>query len=224
MSRRRFDRRRQPELIGTILGLVMALSAGVFGVASEDAGTATPSASRADTVLTQLTIAPASHESSYVRKKFGATWIDADKNCRNTRAEVLIAESQDPVTFKDQRECTVKAGLWFDPWSKRSETTAGSLDVDHTVPLANAWRSGAWRWSDAERLDYANDLQDEGHLIAILLGVNRQKGDSGPEEWKPPVESTWCDYALTWDHIKARWNLTATSEEWDALNDMAATC
>jgi len=159
----------------------------------------------------------------YSRAQFG-DWIDVDHDCQNTRAEVLIAESAVPPTFTTASQCTVATGSWNDPWSGTMTTTAHALDIDHTVPLANAWRSGAWRWDHARRVAYANDLTDADHLLAIPAAENRSKSDGGPEAWRPPLRSTWCRYALDWDAIKARWGLTATTAEWGALSEMAATC
>ena len=72
---------------------------------------------------------------------------------------------------------------------------ARDLDVDHMVPLSNAHRSGAWAWDDARRRAYANDLSYANHLIAVTNSVNRAKSDQGPERWKPPDESYWCQSA-----------------------------
>jgi hypothetical protein len=174
--------------------------------------------------LAPLVVAPASHEDIYNRDVDFGGWIDADGDCQNTRAEVLIAESQAPVTFTRPSDCTVATGLWTDPWSGITTRTAHAFDIDHTVPLANAWRSGAWGWSPARRVAYANDLADPGHLIAIDASENREKGDDGPEAWRPPNPRSWCRYAITWDRIKAKWHLTATPAEWAALVLMAATC
>lgn len=172
--------------------------------------------------ITQLTVADA-HPEGYDRDLFG-DWIDADHDCQNTRAEVLITESQVPVTFTTPSGCTVATGQWVDPWSGTVSTSASALDVDHTVPLANAWRSGAWAWTPERRVEYANDLADADHLIGIPLGENRAKGDDGPEAWKPPDPGAWCRYARVWTDIKARWGLTATAAEWSAVLAMAGTC
>jgi hypothetical protein len=174
--------------------------------------------------LTPLTIRESGNIPTYSRSEFGNGWIDADHDCQNTRAEVLIRQSSAAVGFTTSGDCTVASGRWTDPWSGAVTTLAHTFDIDHTVPLANAWRSGASSWTAAERVDYANDLIDADHLLAISASDNRSKGDRGPDLWKPPQPSSWCRYALEWDRIKVRWHLTATRAEWDALVAMAATC
>lgn len=172
--------------------------------------------------IVTLRIADA-HTEGYDRDLFG-DWIDADRDCQDTRAEVLALESRVTVTYTTAAACSVSAGEWLDPWSGAVSTSARALDVDHTVPLANAWRSGAWAWTPEQRAAFANDLADTGHLIAIPAGENRSKSDQGPEDWRPPSASSWCAYAQLWTSIKARWDLTATPAEWSALQQMAATC
>ncbi|MFM8304439.1 MAG: HNH endonuclease family protein [Actinomycetota bacterium] len=160
----------------------------------------------------------------YTRAEFGNGWIDADGDCQDTRAEVLALQSRVPVSYTAVASCTVLAGEWVDPWSGAVSTSARALDVDHTVPLANAWRSGARAWTREQRIAFANDLSDAGHLLAIPLGENRSKGDDGPEAWRPPLATSWCAYAQLWTSIKARWDLSASPAEWAALQQMAATC
>lgn len=160
---------------------------------------------------------------AYSREEFGG-WIDADRDCQRSRSEVLIAESTASVTFTKPSKCTVATGKWLDPWSGIVTTSAKALDVDHTVPLANAWRSGAWQWDRSKRVAFANELSDPNHLIAIPLGENRSKGDRGPEGWRPPAPSAWCRYAHAWTAIKAKWGLSAVTAEWRALVEMAASC
>ena len=151
-------------------------------------------------------------------------WVDDDGDCQNARHETLVAESRIAVTFTDEERCTVATGEWLDPYTGDFLTSARDLDVDHMVPLANAHRSGAWNWDAARRRAYANDLSYANHLIAVTSSVNRAKSDSGPEEWRPPDASYWCQYAIDWATIKADWGLSATPAEWDALVAMAATC
>ncbi|MDQ1477628.1 MAG: hypothetical protein QOE62_2857 [Actinomycetota bacterium] len=150
-------------------------------------------------------------------------WTDV-RGCQDTRATLLIRLSQAPVTFTTAGNCTVRTGRWVDPWSGAIATVARDFQIDHTVPLGNAWRSGAWSWTRGQRVAYANDLTEADHLVPILAHENESKRDDGPESWRPPNRSSWCRYALDWDHIKATWHLTATAAEWSALREMSATC
>ena len=151
-------------------------------------------------------------------------WRDADGDCQNTRAEVLIDESRVPVTFKTDRRCLVVSGEWLGVYTGTVVTEASNLDIDHLVPLNNAHRSGAWAWTRDRKREYANDLAYDDHLIAVTAGANRAKGANGPEQWRPPNTAFWCDYATVWIEVKQRWGLTATRAEATALTDMLATC
>ncbi len=151
-------------------------------------------------------------------------WVDGDGDCQDARNEVLLEESLTEVTYHSDRRCRVATGQWLAPYSGTVVSDPGKLDIDHMVPLANAHRSGAWRWSREEKRRYANYLGEPNHLIAVTAGANRSKGARGPEEWRPPDDSYWCQYAVDWVRIKFEWNLTATPLEFLALQEMLATC
>lgn len=91
------------------------------------------------------------------------------------------------------------------------------------VPLSNAWKSGAASWTTAQRQAYANDLTNP-QLLAVTDNVNESKGDSGPEDWKPPLASYYCTYARMWIKVKSVYALTVTSAEKTALTSMLGTC
>jgi hypothetical protein len=183
----------------------------------------TSTAKRTTSSLVPLTIASSSHQDTYNRAADFGGFVAVD-GCKNSRAILLIRTSRVPVTFTSSAECTVKTGRWTDPWSGTTTTVAHDLQVDHTVPLANAWRSGAWAWTHEQRIAYANDLADTDHLVAILSSENEAKGDDGPDQWKPPNPAAWCRYATAWDRIDAKWHLSVTPAEWNAIVTMAATC
>ena len=151
-------------------------------------------------------------------------WADEDRDCQDARQEVLIAESETPVKYTNDDRCRVASGSWEGPFTGEFFIDPGSLDVDHMVPLANAHRSGGWAWSEDKKREYANDLTYEGHLIAVQASANRAKGSKGPDDWKPPDLTYWCQYAIDWITIKNAWELTATESEADALSDMLNTC
>ena len=92
------------------------------------------------------------------------------------------------------------------------------------VPLGEAWKSGAYRWDAPRRAAYANDVNYPDHLIAVTASSNRSKGDSTPDEWRPPAHESWCRYATAWVEVKRHWALTVTTTERDALGQMLETC
>jgi hypothetical protein len=183
------------------------------------AGTTTPP-SGITAELQQLTVAPTYTGGGYDRSAWG-DWTT--HNCQDTRAQVLIAESSSPVTLSADG-CTVTGGNWLDPYSGLAFTSASDLQIDHVVPVKNAYDSGAWQWDAARMSAYYNDVADAGQLLAVKISENEAKGDSGPEAWKPPLVSDYCAYATDWVQIKARWSLTVTPAEHDALASMLATC
>jgi len=90
------------------------------------------------------------------------------------------------------------------------------------IPLAEAWRSGAWKWSPAQREAFANDLTDPRVLVAVTAGLNRQKSDQDPSTWLPQVGQ--CTYVSNWIAIKVRYSLTVDPAEATALANLVASC
>ena len=151
-------------------------------------------------------------------------WTDEDGDCQNARHEVLIEESLSEVTYRDDRECQVVAGEWFGAFTGTTVREAGDLDIDHLVPLKNAHESGGWAWTAERKEKYANNLAEPVHLIAVTSSANRSKGAKDPDEWRPPDESYWCEYAAGWITVKQTWDLSVTHTEAEALKEMLDTC
>ena len=151
-------------------------------------------------------------------------WVDPDGDCQNTRHEVLIDESSVEVTFKTDEQCHVQSGQRLGLFAGVIVGETGALDIDYMVPLKTAHVSGGWARSPEKKKAYANDLNDADHLIAVTSSANRSTGAKGPDEWKPPDGTYWCEYARDWIRIKNAWELTLTPAEWDALVEMLRTC
>jgi len=147
-------------------------------------------------------------------------WIDADKNGCNTRAEVLLAEAIEKP--KVGPKCKLTGGKWLSAYDGKTITNASQLDVDHMVPLAEAWRSGAWKWTSAQRQAFANDLDNSEALIAVTASTNRSKGDKDPSLWMPAKDQ--CTYIQNWISIKVKYSLSIDIEEADALNSITNSC
>lgn len=169
--------------------------------------------------INDLNVQPES-TASYDRSLF-KHWVDADKDCFDTRVEVLIAESRTWPKFKSR--CKVSIGEWFSVYDNQTITDASKIDIDHLVPLQEAWQSGADKWSNKKRQDYANDLSSGNSLIAVSLGSNRAKGSKEPQNWLP-TSSYVCQYVTDWIDVKTRWNLSVDQVEKDFLVNALNSC
>jgi hypothetical protein len=153
-----------------------------------------------------LVAAPAAAE-PYDRAQF-PHWLEIIAGC-DTRCVVLDRQRS--------------AGGWRSAYDGYVATHRGELDIDHVVPLAEAWVSGASGWTLSRRQAFANDLAS-GELLAVTSWSNRDKGAADPASWRPPDPGWWCSYADAWVGVKLRWGLTADAAEIDALYDMAEHC
>ncbi|OLB74376.1 MAG: hypothetical protein AUI14_23675 [Actinobacteria bacterium 13_2_20CM_2_71_6] len=149
-------------------------------------------------------------------------WIDADGDGCNTRYEVLIAEAT--TTPSVGSGCKLSGGRWYSYYDGASWTIPSDLDIDHLVPLAEAWDSGARNWTTSRRQSYANDLGDYRTLVAVTDNVNQAKGDQDPATWMPPLSSARCRYVDEWVAVKLRWRLTVDTAEKNALTGWANSC
>jgi hypothetical protein len=167
--------------------------------------------------LAQYVSPPTSYEQdkSYDRKFF-KHWIDADKDCQDTRQEVLIEESVVPVTL-DKKGCRVVAGEWHDPYTGKVFTDPKLLDVDHKMSLRWAWYHGARYWPKEMREAYANDLEHPEHLVAVEASANRAKGAQGPDTWLPENEAYQCQFLRDAASITHRWDLMLTWKEIEVI-------
>lgn len=149
-------------------------------------------------------------------------WIDADGNGCNTRYEVLIAEAITPPTVS--ANCRLSGGSWRSEFDNKIIRDFRLLDVDHFVPLAEAWRSGAANWTEKQRTDFANDLNLPDSLIAVSRNSNRSKSDRDVARWLPTNQNYLCQYLISWVEVKFKWKLTVDLTERKALEDGLINC
>ena len=151
-------------------------------------------------------------------------WVDADGDSCDTREEVLIAESTSRAQV-DAYGCKVIEGDWLSPYDNAAHTNPSELDIDHMIPLKEAWDSGAWAWSAMQRQLFANDLTDSRSLIAVTAGQNRSKSDRDPSNWLPPQTQYRCTYLAEWVAIKSHWKLSMDQSEFGRIkNVLTASC
>ncbi len=147
------------------------------------------------------------HRDGYDRDLF-PHWISQGDGC-STRDVVLIDESTDPGTAADA-DCDY-TGAWFSAYDGDTTTDPSTFDIDHRVPLAEAWDSGAWDWDTDTRERFGNDLGDPRSLIAVSASSNRSKGDREPQDWMP--DRAKCSYLVQWVVVKVRWRLAVNGAE-----------
>jgi hypothetical protein len=139
-------------------------------------------------------------------------WIDMDKDCQNTRAEILIERSKVPVSFRRSKKgnCTVDRGEWKDFYFEETLQLASQVDIDHVVPLKHAWEVGANVWTADKRKDFANDPLN---LVITNRKYNRQKGAKTILEWMPIQKSYACEYVKRWFAVKEKYQLQISERE-----------
>lgn len=204
------------------MGLVAALTAGLLFTGSTAPATAGPTYTTTLQAAAKALPVAAENNAGYDRDRYFGDWIDQDKDCQNTRAEVLIAETKAALTYTTTRKCTVATGRWVTSFDNKVHTSAKTVQIDHLVPVHEAWGSGARNWTQARRVAYYNDLGYPHSLNAQTTLLNQQKQAKGPEEWMPPQNQ--CAYVAQWITVKARWGLSVDAKERDALVRITNQC
>ena len=173
------------------------------------------------TAARQLPVAAENNDGYDRDRYFGADWTDANGDCQNTRHEVLIKESTIAPTYS-KGGCTVVRGSWFSYFDSKVHSDPLAVQIDHLVPVAEAWSSGARRWTQGRRVAFYNDIGDPRELNAVTSAVNQDKVAYGPEDWMPRTNR--CRYIAEWVALKHRWGLTVDNRERAALVAYADSC
>lgn len=212
--------KKHKKIVTSLTALAVA-AAGAWTTHQHQQPEQTPSASPAPkqintAQLADLRIAPENPDKGYKRSDFGS-WRSTGHGC-NTRTTLLKNTGQDVRTSD---HCRVTSGSWYSAYDGKPVSRANQLDIDHLVPLKEAYRSGADHWNRQQRENYANDPLV---LIPVSKASNRSKSDQDPDSWRPSNHSSWCENANRWIEIKKRYKLTADEREQAALSDMLRTC
>lgn len=210
----------------TAIALFVALLAPVTASASTHASAAATTAIKKGTalaLLNTLVVKGKAPKTGYSRSAF-SHWRDPDRNGCDARNDILKRDLINLVFKEDTDECKVVSGVLNDPFSGSAiEFTFGKsdVDIDHVVALSHAWQVGAFQWSDAKRLEFANDPTN---LLAVSARLNRQKGDADAATWLPPAKSYRCAYVSRQVVVKVKYGLWITSAEKAAIERVLASC
>lgn len=130
-------------------------------------------------------------------------WSDFNKNCFNTRHDILIERAISVTLIKD---CKILDGKWIDSYDGKELTNLQLIDIDHVIPLYYADKHGL-----------ANDLKpvfgnDIDNLLITSAKHNRTKGSKGIYQWHPE-HPYLCKYAKIWQDIGYKYNLTFDKDD-----------
>jgi hypothetical protein len=210
-----------------------ALLSGCFGTspATEDRRPApAPTAAAgphelASDVLASLPVKGRSPMTGYDRSRFGQAWLDADRNGCDTRNDVLGRRLTHIVHKPGTHGCVVASGDLADHYTGTSiHFVRGDgflVDIDHVVPLADAWVTGASTWSIRKRAAIANDPMN---LEPVDASTNRRKGDGDAATWLPPNKGYRCTYVARQVAVKGKYQLWVTPPEKAAIARVLARC
>ncbi|MFD3456743.1 HNH endonuclease family protein [Streptomyces sp. NPDC058691] len=223
MSRIRLALTRRGVYARRYLGLLAALTSlfatlGTLNGPAAQAALPTPvSAATARSYLASLKVAT-ENRTGYNRDLF-PHWITISGAC-DTRETVLKRDGSGVVT---NSSCSATSGSWYSVYDGATWTAASDLDIDHLVPLAEAWDSGASAWTTSRRQSFANDLT-RPQLIAVTDNVNQAKGDQDPATWMPSRTAYACTYVRAWVQVKYYYGLSVDTAEKNKLTSVLSGC
>ena len=178
-------------------------------------------------VISTLQVKVRAPKTGYTRHQFGPSWKDVDANGCDTRNDILKRDLKSIVYKGFGEDCVILSGVLTDPYSGetinflRGVATSSAIQIDHVVALSNAWQTGAFKLTLAQRTAFAND---PSNLLAVKGKLNSQKGDGDAATWLPPRKGYRCEYVTKQVMVKAKYGLWLTAPEKAAILKILKTC
>ncbi|MGW4479059.1 GmrSD restriction endonuclease domain-containing protein [Rhodococcus triatomae] len=205
---------------------------GAVDAAQPPAAAAKPDVAGALAVLATLPVKGRAPRTGYERARFGEAWTDdvdveGGHNGCDTRNDILKRDLSAPITKDGTAGCKVLSGTHFDEYTGETGSftsgpdTSPLVQIDHLVPLSNAWQTGAQQLDESARTALANDPLN---LQAVAGAVNQEKGDGDAATWLPPRKAYRCTYIGRQIEVKARYGLWVTQAEHDAMTRVLSDC
>ena len=190
-------------------------------------GTAQADQSPARAALDELPVKGRAPKTDYSREQFGARWSDIDHNGCDTRNDILRRDLTDVAVAPGTRGCKVLSGDLTSPFTGEfidfvaGVQTSSDVQIDHMVPLSDAWQKGAQNLDADRRTQLANDPLN---LLAVDGPSNSAKGDGDAATWLPPAKEFRCEYVARQILVKQRYELWVTDAEKQAMAGVLSQC
>lgn len=152
----------------------------------------------------------------YNRNDWG-DWSQHGDGC-DTRELIL---KRDGTNVKADPQCRAISGSWYSQYDGKTITISRQVQIDHIVPVKEAWRSGGADWPSNKKNQFYNDTDN---LIAVSANSNESKSDQDPATWIPPRKEFDCVYVQRYELVKKRWNLTEDPKEQAAIANVKTHC
>jgi hypothetical protein len=207
--------------------IALVLGVAVMGFSPPAMGDADAKPGLATALLETLPVKGRAPKTGFSRNQFGPSWSDVDRNGCDTRNDILTRDLTAIVYKQKTRDCVVLSGVLQDKYSGetinfvRGNITSMEVQIDHVVALSNAWQTGAFKLSVAQRTLLANDPLN---LFAVKGRLNSQKSDGDAATWLPPLKSFRCAYVAQQIAVKAKYSLWVVPPEKNAMVGILATC
>ena len=178
-------------------------------------------------VISNLQVKGRAPKTGYTREQFGPAWKDVDSNGCDTRNDISKRDLRSIIYKGVGEDCVILSGILTDPYSRetinflRGVATSSEIQIDHVVALSNAWQTGAFKLTLAQRTAFAND---PSNLLAVKGKLNSQKGDGDAATWLPPRKGYRCEYVTKQVMVKAKYGLWLTAPEKAAILKILKTC
>jgi hypothetical protein len=166
-------------------------------------------------------------KTGYTRDEFGPAWADVDRNGCDTRNDILARDLTSETFKQGTNNCVVMTGTLVDKYTgttitfTRGQDTSSHVQIDHIVPLSDAWQKGAQQLNVDQRKELANDPLN---LMAADGPTNGAKGDKDAATWLPSNKTFRCEYVARQTAVKAKYHLWVSQAEHDAIAGLLKGC
>lgn len=177
--------------------------------------------------LSKLQVKGKAPMTGYSREQFGNYRADTDKNGCDQRNDALNRDLTKVTVKPGTHGCKVLTGVLHDPYTGETinfqfgQTTSAQIQIDHVVPEAAAWVTGAQQMTAKQRNEFSSDLTN---LLAVDGHTNESKGDGDAATWLPPNKAFRCSYVARQIRVKTKWHLWVTTAEHQAMTRVLDHC